>query len=110
MVENAIAPLLPHGKPAFSEIAQKLHLSPRTLARRLAAEGTTFARVLDEMRRELAARHLEDEKLSISQVAWLIGFQEVAAFTHAFRRWTGKTPSMVRQRGFPKVEPEHSVP
>ena len=99
MVENAIAPLLPHGKPEFSEIAQKLHLSPRTLARRLAAEGTTFARVLDEMRRELATRYLEDGKLSISQVAWLIGFQEVAAFTHAFRRWTGKTPSMVRRVG-----------
>ena len=57
----------------------------------------------------LPARYLEDEKLSISQVAWLIGFQEVAAFTHAFRRWTGKTPSMVRQAGIPKVEPEHSV-
>ena len=103
MVENAIAPLLPHGKPEFSEIAKKLHVSRRTLGRRLAEEGTTFARVLDEIRSELSVRYLEDEKLSISQVAWLIGFQEVAAFTHAFRRWTGKTPSMVRQVGIPKL-------
>ena len=51
----------------------------------------------------LPSRYLEDDKLSISQVAWLIGFQEVAAFTHAFRRWTGKTPSMVRQAGIPKL-------
>ena len=57
----------------------------------------------------LPARYLEDEKLSISQVAWLIGFQEVAAFTHAFRRWTGKAPSMVRQVGIPKVGTDRSV-
>jgi AraC-like DNA-binding protein len=103
-VENAVAPLLPHGKPEAYEIAQKLHVSQRTLARRLTAEETTFTRVLDEMRSELAVRYLEDKKLSISQVAWLLGFQEVAAFTHAFRRWTGKTPSMVRRVEIPKVQ------
>jgi AraC-like DNA-binding protein len=53
--------------------------------------------VLEEMRRDLATRYLADPKVSVSQVAWLLGFQEVAAFTHAFRRWTGMTPSMVRR-------------
>ena len=68
-----------------------------TLARRLAAEGLSFAAVLEEMRRELALRYLEDARLSISQVAWLLGFQEAGAFTHAFRRWTGQTPSEMRR-------------
>jgi AraC-like DNA-binding protein len=96
-VENAIAPFLPHGKPKASTIAHELKVSQRTLARRLAEEQTSFAAVLDEMRCALAVRYLEDPELSISQIAWLLGFQEVAAFTHAFRRWTGKVPSMVRR-------------
>jgi AraC-like DNA-binding protein len=96
-VENAIAPLLPHGRPRAHVVAQKLRMSPRTLARRLADEDVSFASVLEEMRRALASRYLEDPKLSISQVAWLLGYEEVAAFTHAFRRWTGQTPSMMRR-------------
>ena len=100
-VENVIAPLLPHGKPQAQVIARKLNMSPRTLARRLADEGLSFASVLDEMRRELALRYLTDAKLSISQVAWLLGFQEAAALTHAFRRWTGQTPSEVRSELLP---------
>jgi len=96
-VENVIAPLLPHGKPQASVVARKLNLSPRTLARRLADEDLSFASVLEQMRRDLAMRCLEDAKLSISQVAWLLGFQEAGAFTHAFRRWTGRTPSEMRR-------------
>jgi AraC-like DNA-binding protein len=51
------------------------------------------------MRSDLAVRHLRDATLSVSQVAWLLGFQEVSAFTTAFRRWTGQTPSQVRSSG-----------
>jgi AraC-like DNA-binding protein len=96
-VENAIAPLLPHGKPQAGVVARKLNVSPRTLARCLAEEDLSFGSVLEEMRRELALRYLQDAKLSISQVAWLLGFQEAGAFTHAFRRWTGQTPSEIRR-------------
>jgi AraC-like DNA-binding protein len=96
-VENAIAPLLPHGKPKARLIAGNLHMSPRTLARRLADEGLSFASLLVEMRRTLAARYLEDPGLSISEIAWLLGYEEVAAFTHAFRRWTGQAPSSTRR-------------
>ena len=96
-VENVIAPLLPHGRPKAALVARKLNLSPRTLARWLADESLSFASVLEEMRRELALRYLEDAKLSISQVAWLLGFQEAGAFTHAVRRWTGHTPSEMRR-------------
>jgi AraC-like DNA-binding protein len=96
-VENAIAPLLPHGRPRAPDIAQQLHTSPRTLARRLADEGLTFASVLEEMRRALATRYLEDPGLSISQIGWLLGYEEVGAFTRAFRRWTGQAPTMMRR-------------
>jgi AraC-like DNA-binding protein len=97
-LENAIAPLLPHGKARADEIARRLGMSPRTLARRLAAEGLTFAGVFHELRADLARRYLEDDDLAISQIAWLLGYQEVSAFTHAFKRWTGKTPREARSQ------------
>jgi AraC-like DNA-binding protein len=95
-VENAIVPLLPHGKAQAAEIARRLGVSQRTLARRLTLEGVTFSEVLDRLKCFLAQRYLADESLSISQIAWLLGYQEVSAFTHAFKRWTGKTPREAR--------------
>ena len=96
-VENAIAVHLPHGKARAREIARKLGVSQRTLARRLSSEGLTFASVLQRLKSDLAKRHLADETLSISEIAWLVGYQDVSAFTHAFKRWTGKAPSAIRQ-------------
>lgn len=95
-VENALVPLLPHGKAQAAEIAGRLGLSQRTFARRLAAEGVTFSQVLESLRSHLAERYLADDSLSISQIAWLLGYQEVSAFTHAFKRWTGRTPREAR--------------
>jgi AraC-like DNA-binding protein len=97
-VEYAIITLLPHGMARLVEVAAKLGMSPRTLARRLACENLTFYGVLDELRADLARRHLADPALSISQIAWLLGYQEASAFTHAFRRWTGMTPGMMRSQ------------
>jgi AraC-like DNA-binding protein len=94
-VENAIAPLLPHGKVRAHEIARRLGLSHRTLARRLADEGLSFSRILDELKLDLATRYLR-EGLSVSRIAWLLGYHEVSAFTHAFKRWTGKSPRQLR--------------
>lgn len=95
-VENAIVPLLPHGKPRAGEIARKLSISQRTLTRHLASDGLTFAQVLDELRCDLAKRYLGEAHISISRIAWLLGFQEISAFTHAFKRWSGKTPRHAR--------------
>jgi AraC-like DNA-binding protein len=95
-VENAIVPLLPHGQARVVEIARRLGLGQRSLCRRLASEGATFSEVLESMRSELAERYLADRSLSISQIAWLLGYQEVSAFTHAFKRWTGKAPREAR--------------
>jgi len=96
VVENAIAPLLPHGNAHASEIASRCGLSPRTFVRRLTSESLTFSEVLNDLRRDLAAQYLADRGLSISQIAWLLGYQEVSAFTVAFKRWTGKTPREAR--------------
>jgi AraC-like DNA-binding protein len=96
-VENAIAPLLPHGKARAQEIARHLGLSHRTLARRLADDGLSFSKVLDELKLDLAIRYL-NEGLPVSRIAWLLGYREVSAFTHAFKRWTGQSPNQSRQR------------
>jgi len=95
-VENAVVPLLPHGKARASEIARRLGLSQRTFARRLSLESLTFSEVLESLRRELAEQYLADPGLSISQIAWILGYRENSAFAHAFRRWTGKTPRRAR--------------
>jgi AraC-like DNA-binding protein len=98
-VENAIVPLLPHGTARATRIAADFGLSERTFARRLADEGTTFTHLLDRLRLELARRYLVNDGLAISKVAWLLGYREVGAFSHAFRRWTGKSPSEVARLG-----------
>ena len=98
-VENAVTPLLPHGKARASQIAASFGMSERTFARRLSEEGLTFSRLVDRLRLELARRYLLIEGLSISKVAWLLGYREAGAFSHAYRRWTGKSPSETVRRG-----------
>jgi AraC-like DNA-binding protein len=95
-VENEIVPLLPHGRAQAAAIAQKLGMSQRTLARRLASEGLSFTSVLDGLRRDLAKHYLREGGVPITTIAWLLGYQEVSAFTHACKRWTGKTPKQAR--------------
>jgi AraC-like DNA-binding protein len=96
-VENAIVPLLPHGQAKRGEIAQRLGVGQRTLTRLLASEKCTFSEILNALRLDLAKSYLQEENLPMSEVAWLLGFAEVSAFFHAFKRWTGKTPKQLRQ-------------
>jgi len=98
IVENAIVPLLPHAEVRVGEIAHRLGLGQRTLARRLNDEGLTFSALLGRLRHDLADRYLADGDTSISQIAWLLGYQEVSAFSKAYKRWTGKTPRAMRNR------------
>jgi AraC-like DNA-binding protein len=95
-VENTIVPLLPHGKARAGEVARRLGVSQRTFARRLSLEGLTFSGLLERLRSDLANRYLAEESLQISELAWLLGYREVGAFSHAFKRWTGKTPRAAR--------------
>jgi len=78
-------------------VARELATSARTLQRRLAATGLSYATLLDEVRREMAERHLRDPRLAAAQVGYLLGFSEPAAFHRAFRRWTGTTPQAFRR-------------
>ncbi|CCM77157.1 AraC family transcriptional regulator [Rhizobium mesoamericanum] len=96
IVENNIAPLLPHAEATTKTVAKRLGLSERTFARKLAAEGLSFGEILDQMRRDLAMRYLEEE-LQASQIAWLLGFHHPSSFSHACRRWTGKSPLEFRR-------------
>jgi AraC-like DNA-binding protein len=73
-------------------IARQLGVSRQTLFRRLKAEGITFEKVLDELRHTMALKYLRDKKLSVNETAYLVGFSDPAAFSHAFKRWTGSSP------------------
>jgi AraC-like DNA-binding protein len=92
-VENAVVPLLPHGQARIGTIAAELGVSRRTLARRLADEGLTFRKVLDDLRFDLSKRYLREQDLPVSEIAWLLGYRETSALNHAFKRWTGHTPT-----------------
>jgi YesN/AraC family two-component response regulator len=85
------------GNPTLEHLAARLHMSPRTLHRRLGEEGTGFRRILARLRRALAARHLRETRLALGEIAFLLGFSEVSAFHRAFKRWTGCPPRAYRR-------------
>lgn len=96
-VRRMLGESLGQGEITLAEMAARLHMSPRSLQRRLADEGISFDGVLDELRRELALRYLADPKIAIGEVAYLLGYSEPSAFHRAFKRWTGITPSEARR-------------
>ena len=96
-VENEVQRLLPHGQANAEAVAKVLALSVRTLSRRLLGEGTTFAEVVDQLRRSLALEYLKDSDFTLSQIAWLLGYESPTSFNHAFKRWTGGSPSAARK-------------
>lgn len=95
-VERLIIDALARGTPTVRQVAEALGISERTLARRLATAGTSFGQVLDEIRRDMAVRYLEDPSISLAQIAFLLGYSDQSAFSNAFRRWTGRSPSRFR--------------
>ena len=81
----------PHCYALIRELAKRFQLLPAI------AEGVTFAGILNDLRYELAKGYLSEQGLSISRIAWLLGYQEVSAFAHAFKRKSGQTPNQVRR-------------
>ncbi len=73
-------------------VASRMGLSRQTLFRKLKSEGVTFKKVLDSLRRELAIHYFNEEGNSVNEAASLLGFSEPAAFSRAFKRWTGSSP------------------
>jgi AraC-like DNA-binding protein len=84
-------------------LARQLAMSPRTLQRRLADEGSSYQEILGETRREAAERFLAESALSVAEVGYLLGYSEPAAFHRAFKRWHGVTPVEFRRRGRPAL-------
>jgi len=96
-VASQLASLLPSGESRAAVVARQLGMSPRSLTRHLAEEGTTFGEIVEQLRRRLASRYLADDRMSVQQIAWLLGYSEVGAFNHAYKRWTGTAPRRNRK-------------
>lgn len=96
-IEAALVERLPHGAPSQDEVAVALHLSTRSLQRRLAEHGTTYTEVLDSTRRALAADYIADRSYSVSEITYVLGFSDTNSFVRAFKRWTGKAPTEFRR-------------
>jgi AraC-like DNA-binding protein len=96
-VRTLVAGELRGGDPSIGAIAADLHMSDRSLQRKLAAEGASFDAIVDTLRAELATRYLADRRIAIAEVAFLLGYSEPSAFHRAFKRWTGKTPGEHRK-------------
>jgi AraC-like DNA-binding protein len=97
-VRRLVVEALPAGPPSLELIARRVGESPRSLRRHLQAQGTSFQTLLEQTRSDLAKQYLRDPRLTISEIAFLVGFSELSPFQRAFRRWTNLTPRAYRQR------------
>jgi AraC-like DNA-binding protein len=97
-VQQIVTTLLPDGYPGLQLVAEAVRISPRTLQRRLEAEGLTFARVVAQARVSEAQRMLGDPARKVIDVALDLGYSDPAHFTRAFQRWTGVVPREFRRR------------
>ncbi len=93
---QAIAAMLPQGEPTLEALAQRLEVSEWALQRQLREHGTSFSQLVDQRRQALALRHMRQQRLSISELAPLLGYSETSAFSRAFRRWFGVSPRQWR--------------
>ncbi|MEW6704259.1 MAG: AraC family transcriptional regulator ligand-binding domain-containing protein [Pseudomonadota bacterium] len=104
-VRQRIRAQLMHDRAGLAEVARELALSERSLQRRLAEANASFSSLLDSTRRELAQQYLRDPRLSLTEVAFLLGFSQQSNFNHAFRAWFGTTPAAWRETVGPEAEP-----
>jgi AraC-like DNA-binding protein len=95
-LEQRLVELIPTGQARAKIVAAELGMSERTLVRRLAEIDTSFADILDRLRRDLARKYLNEQDLSLTHVAFLLGYSHQSAFSSACRRWTGKAPKELR--------------
>jgi AraC-like DNA-binding protein len=98
-VKAAIVDELPSGHLSDALIARTMFMTERTLQRRLQAEGTTFKRLLTEIRQELADQYIQDSRLTLQEISFLLGFAELSSFSRAFKRWKGLSPKHFRETG-----------
>lgn len=97
LVHRTIQDRLTGQRPSIDVISQALHMSPRTLQRRLQESGSSFQRVLDEARHQMARYYLSNSVLELNEAAYLLGFEDPNSFGRAFRAWEGVPPSDWRE-------------
>jgi AraC-like DNA-binding protein len=95
-VESLLMPILHTGDANMTIIASKLGVNRQMLFRKLKMEGVTFEKVLDELRHTMALHYLRGRQVSVNETAYLVGFSDPAAFSRAFKRWTGSSPRTMR--------------
>ena len=95
-VKSKIVDLLSSGMVTEQEMANALNMSLRSLQRKLREEGTSYKEILEDTRRDLANKYIQNSRLSISEISFLLGFSEISNFSRAFKRWNGRAPSEVR--------------
>ena len=101
-VRRTLVEQMPWRFPSIDGMAAELALQPRTLRRRLEAEGTSFREILAEVRRGLAIEYLRNTRMTNDEIATRLGYSDAANFRHAFVRWTGSSPQSYRSTGAPK--------
>ena len=97
-VHNALRLLLKDGLPRKERVAEKFHMTERTLQRHLQQAGTSYQEILDDLRRELAEHYLLRSELPIQDIASYLGFTEARSFHRSFKGWTGMTPGEFREQ------------
>ncbi len=96
--EHMARTLMPDGTCSMENVSTLLGLGKKTLQRRLQSQGVTFKALVDNMRKSIARQHLDQDRYSMGQLAILLGYSEPSAFTRAFKRWFGMTPSQWHRR------------
>jgi len=99
-VKSLIVDTLSLGIPTQKYVAESINLSTRTLKRKLAQKGTSYAELLEQTQCELAVQYLSNLSRSIGEISNLIGYSEPSNFTRSFKKWTKLTPKEYRQRYF----------
>lgn len=95
---NLIVQQLPNGDTSEEWVSSQLHMSVRTLRRKLNASGTSFRALLNNVRKDIALRYVSEASISCIEIAYLLGFSDQANFTRAFKRWYSCTPSEYREQ------------
>ncbi|HYD63278.1 MAG TPA: AraC family transcriptional regulator [Noviherbaspirillum sp.] len=97
-VRSVIVRNLAQDRVRVATVAEEMNITQRTLQRKLNEAGVTFQQVLDQTRRDLALDYLKRDKLSLAEIAFLLGYQEQSSFCHAFKEWTGLNPGAYREK------------
>ena len=97
-VRHTVAEAMRNGYPKLARVAKQMAMSPRSLQRKLSEYRVDFKKLVEDTRRRIALKHLKDRTDSLTEIAFMLGYSDLSAFTRAFKRWTGTAPLEYRRR------------